>query len=141
MIRLTTAVEPYVLGLGYKKVHRLMSRFLISISALLILIGCSNAQKASEVSAIRIPIAPYLAMDCTELATIQNQLVREGELLRNRVDDAYASDKNTEIVTWLLFAPAAFLLDGNSEEAAELAAVKGQMEAVREAQQVNKCSL
>ena len=118
-----------------------MFRTVISLFALVTLIGCSNAQKSSEVTSIRIPIAPYLKMDCKELATEQNQLSREAELLRDRVDDAYSSDKNTEIVTWLLFAPAAFFLDGNSEEAAELAAVKGQMEAVREAQQVNKCSL
>lgn len=114
--------------------------FIIFLGAML-LVACSNAQKSSEVTSIRIPIAPYLKMDCKELATEQNQLVREAELLRDRVDDAYDSDKTTEVVTWLLFAPAAFMLDGNSEEAAELAAVKGQLEAVREAQQVNGCSL
>ena len=118
-----------------------MLRKLIPLFALVALFGCSNAQKSSEVASIRIPIAPYLKMDCLELTTEQNKLSREAELLRNRGDDAYSSDKNTEIVTWLLFAPAAFFLDGNSEEAAELASVKGQMEAVREAQQVNSCSL
>ena len=123
-----------------KRRCKVLVRSFVSTASVAILVGCSNAQKASEVSSIRIPIAPYLAMDCTELATEQNRLSREAELLRNRVDDAYASDKNTEIVTWLLFAPAAFFLDGNSEEAAELGAVKGQIEAVREAQQANKCS-
>ena len=118
-----------------------VNKLVISLATILMLVGCSNAQKSSEVSSIRIPIAPYLKMDCKELATEQNQLAREAELLRDQVDDAYDSDKTTEVVTWLLFAPAAFFLDGNSEEAAKLASVKGQLEAVREAQQVNKCTL
>ena len=126
--------------LTYKREANLKN-FIIPLASILILVGCSNAQKSSEVTSIRIPIAPYLKMDCKELATEQNQLAREAELLRDQVDDAYDSDKNTEIVTWLLFAPAAFFLDGNSEEAAKLASVKGQLEAVREAQQINKCSL
>ena len=79
-------------------------------------------------------------MACKELATEQTILVREAELLRQRVDDSYDSDKTTEIVTWILFAPAAFFLEGNQEEAGELASVKGQLEAVQEAQKINKCS-
>ena len=79
-------------------------------------------------------------MDCKELATEQSQLIREAELLRKSVDDSYSSDKTTEVVTWLLFAPAAFFLEGNSEEAAELASVKGQLEAVQESSKINKCS-
>ena len=117
-----------------------MFKFFISLVALLFLSACSSAQKASEVSSVRIPIAPYLKMDCKELATEQSQLIREADLLRKSVDDSYSSDKTTEVVTWILFAPAAFFLEGNAEEAAALASVKGQLEAVQEATKINKCS-
>ena len=66
-----------------------MKRSLLSLSLMFLVAACSNAQKASEVSSIRVPIAPYLNMDCRELATEQNQLVREAELLMKSVDDCH----------------------------------------------------
>jgi len=112
--------------------------FLISI--ILFAFACSTAQKATDVQSIRIPIAPYLKMDCQELATEQNALLKEASSARSAVDSAYQSDKNTELVTWILFAPAAFWLDGNQEETQKLAAIKGQLDAVQEAQKINKCT-
>ena len=103
------------------------------------MVGCSSAQKSSEVRAQRAPMAPYLKMNCKDLASEQNLLVREAEAAGAQVDSAYDSDKGAELVAWILFAPAAFLLEGNQDEAAKLGAIKGQLEAVREAQLVNKC--
>jgi outer membrane murein-binding lipoprotein Lpp len=114
---------------------------LFSVFATVLLAGCSNAQKASEVSSIRIPVAPYLKMDCNELATEMTGLVKDAEVLRAQVDSSYESDKALEAVTWILFAPAAFFMDGNADESGKLATLKGQIEAVQEAQKINKCSL
>ena len=108
---------------------------------LLFLFGCSNAQRASEVSAVRIPVAPYLKMSCKELTTEQNVLLKEAQAITTQVDASYKSDKNTELVTWILFAPAAFMLDGNQEEAAKLAGVKGQLQSIQEAMKINECTL
>ena len=113
---------------------------LFLISLLLVAIGCSTAQKATDVQSIRIPIAPYLKMDCQELASEQNSLLREASSASSAVDSAYQSDKNAELVTWILFAPAAFWIDGNQEETQKLAAIKGQLDAVQEAQKINKCT-
>lgn len=114
---------------------------LFLISLVFIAFGCSTAQKATDVQSIRIPIAPYLKMDCQELASEQNALLKEASSARAAVDSAYQSDKNTELVTWILFAPAAFWLDGNQEETQILAAIKGQLDAVQEAQKINKCTV
>lgn len=114
---------------------------LFSAVSVIFLAGCSNAQKASEVSSIRMPVAPYLKMDCNELASEMTVLVKDAEVLRSQVDSSYESDKTKEAVTWLLFAPAAFFMDGNAEETGRLATLKGQIEAVQEAQKINKCSL
>ena len=89
--------------------RKLISKNALSYFALAILIsGCSTAQRATDVSAIRVPIAPYLKMTCQELATEQNALVTQAQSVGAQVDDSYRSDKNTELVTWILFAPAAF---------------------------------
>ena len=107
--------------------------------AVLILSGCSTAKKSSEISAVRAPVAPYLRMTCKELITEQRILISEVSAAGVAVDKAHDSDKTTELVTWLLFAPAAFFLEGNEQEVAKYAAQKGQLEAISEALRINKC--
>ena len=109
--------------------------------SLIFLGACSSAQKASEVSSVRMPVAPYLKMDCKELATEMSSLSREAESVRSLVDSTYSDDKAKEAVAWILFAPAALFMDGNQQETGKLAALKGQIEAVQEAQRINKCTL
>ena len=116
-----------------------MKNFLLILS-LVIIASCSSAQKASEVNAARVSVAPYLSMDCVALATEQNTLLRDAQALGAQVDEEYSSDKAAELVTWILFAPAAFFIDGNAQSAAKLASIKGQLEAVQEAQKINECS-
>jgi len=106
---------------------------------LLFLASCSTAQKASEVNSISVSVAPYLKMDCKELASEQSSLLRDAQSLGAQVDKDYQSDKNAELVAWILFAPAAFWLDGNADNAGRLASVKGQLDAVQDAMKVNKC--
>lgn len=104
------------------------------------LYGCSTAKKADDVAAVRSPVAPYLRMSCPELFQEERVLLERLDATRKAVDKAYSSDKTTEVVTWVLFAPAAFFLEGNQKEAAEFAATKGQYDAVHEAVGIKKCS-
>jgi|TARA_B110000444_G_C18261838_1_gene332301 hypothetical protein len=117
-----------------------MKKYLTLLTLFLILgMGCSTAQKASEVSAIKVSVAPYLKLSCKELATEQNDLFNQAEAAGAIVDSSHDSDRNVELVTWILFAPAALLLDGNQAEAANLASLRGQLAAVQDAQKVNDC--
>ena len=111
---------------------------LVSI-ALLALAGCSSAKRASEVSATYVDPAPYMEMECHDLFQLAENLQREELAIRGQIDSAYDSDKTTEIVAWILFAPAAFFYEGNAEEQAKLASVLGQRQAVSSAVSVNKC--
>ena len=113
---------------------------LIACVSLSILSACSTAQKSSEVKGVRLSVAPYLKMSCKELATEQNKLVRDAESVGGQVDAAYDSDKGAELVAWIIFAPAAFFLEGNAEQASELASIKGQLDAVIDAQKINECT-
>lgn len=110
------------------------------IGSIILVTGCSSAQKASEVQAVRAPVAPYLKMNCQELASEQNGLLTQAEAARSEVDASYSSDKTAEVIAWVLFAPAVFAMDGNQAEAAKLASIKGQLESVQEAQRVNSCT-
>lgn len=104
------------------------------------LTGCSTAKKSGDIAAVKSPVAPYLRMTCDELYTEQRVLTERLDSTRKAVDKAYSSDKTTEVVTWVLFAPAAFLLEGNQKEATEFSATKGQCEAVADAIDIKKCS-
>ena len=104
-----------------------------------LMLGCSSAKKRSEIQAVRTPIAPYLKLTCQELVDEQQSLMKDLEASGVAVDKAYSSDKTTEIVTWVLFAPAAFFLKGNENEASKYASQKGQMDTINEALKVNKC--
>jgi hypothetical protein len=115
--------------------------FLLLISAILILSSCSTAKKSHEVQAVRAPMAGYLKMTCQELVSEQRILLSEVEASGIAVDKAEASDKTTELVTWILFAPAAFFLEGNEAEVAKYAAQKGQLDAINESLRVNKCGV
>ena len=59
--------------------------------------------------------------------------------IRDRVDSERQTDKNKELAAWILFAPAALMMDGNAESASQLASVKGQLDAVADAMKVNDC--
>ena len=112
---------------------------LVAVLTTLAVVGCSSAKKSGDVSAVSVSVAPYLKMDCKELATEQSSLISAAEAARGSVDKKYDEDKTKEVITWLLFAPAAFFMDGNAEESAKLANIKGQLTAVQDAMKVNKC--
>jgi hypothetical protein len=112
----------------------------LAIAGLILSVGaCSTAQQASEIAPVRVPIAPYLKMSCKALAAEQNTLVNEANAAGAQVDASYNSDKTKEVVAWVLFAPAALMMKGNQAEAARLAAIRGQLIAVQEAQSINEC--
>ena len=118
-----------------------MNRVLASVvfSSVIFLVGCSSAQKASEVQVAHTPISPYLKMECRELLSEQSHLLDKVAAARSAVDDAYQSDKSTELVTWLLFFPAAVMLEGNQKEATALSVAQGQYNAIKDAIAVNGC--
>ena len=104
-----------------------------------LLSACSSAQQSSQINKAYVSSAKYKSFTCEEL-------IRESELIRARepglaakVDQHYKSQKNTEAVAWLLFWPAAFWLDDGSENANQLAQVRGELDAIRSAMMSKKC--
>lgn len=110
-----------------------------SLAALLLVAGCSTAKKASEVQAARIPVAPYLKLSCQELLAEQRVIAERVGATQKAVEISHASDKNVELVAWILFFPAALALEGNQQQATDYALAKGQVEAIQDAMAINKC--
>ena len=103
--------------------------------------ACSDAQKSSEVAASYVPTSKYEDMSCRNLRVEGERLRASLGNLEASVDKAYKQDKNMEAVTWILFWPAVFAMDGNDAEAKQLADAKGEAEAIRAAQLSKGCKL
>ena len=113
---------------------------LLLVSAILIA-GCSSAKKSSEVTANYVPAATYQNMSCNNLRAEGDRLRRSVSDMEASVDSEYKKDKNMELVTWLLFWPAAFAMDGNDAEAQKLANAKGEADAIRSAMISKGCRM
>ena len=115
-----------------------MKRLLIILFAFS-LISCSSAKKSSEITTKYVPASNYSNLTC-------EQLIAEAEVIRARtpglaaaVDEHRKNQTGVEVVTWVLFWPAAFLLDDGSEMSNELATAKGQLEAIQQNLYSKKC--
>lgn len=117
-----------------------MLRTTVLLCGALTIGACSDAQKSSEVAASYVPTSKYENMSCRNLRIEGERLRSSLGNLEASVDKAYKQDKNMEAVTWILFWPAVFAMDGNDAEARQLAAAKGEAEAIRAAQISKGCN-
>ena len=118
-----------------------MSRKITSsvVALALMLSACSDAQKSTEVTSAYVSSANYSSMSCNSLRAEADRLRKSVPELEAAVDKEYKKDKNMEAVTWILFWPAVFAMDGNDAEAQKLANAKGEAEAIRSAMQSKGC--
>ena len=108
-------------------INKIIILFLLSA-----LMSCSGAKKSYEVQSKYVSSSKYSSLSCQDL-------IREAENIRARtpalaaaVDDHRKNQTGVEVVTWVLFWPAAFLLDDGSEMSMELAEAKGSLEAIQQ---------
>ena len=99
--------------------------------ALFIFSGCTKAIKSSEVQSEYVSSAKYKGYSCKELIDEAEKIrAREPEVAR-QVDEHYKGEKNRELVTWLLFWPAAFGMDDGKDKSQRLGRIRGELEAIR----------
>jgi len=114
-----------------------MKKTWLALPVLASLMACSDAKTSSEVAPELVSPSMYRGMSCRDLRAEARTVKDATPALAAAVDKEYQNDKALEAVTWILFWPAAFAMDGNDAEAAQLARAKGQLEAIT-AQMKNK---
>lgn len=117
-----------------------MKKTLTAVAALA-LVACSSAPKSSEVTADYIPTARYESMSCEALNMEAESIRRSVPGLAEAVDKHRSQQTGVEVVTWVLFWPAAFLLDKGEGTSSKLAQAKGELEAVQAAKQNKGCGM
>jgi hypothetical protein len=111
----------------------------ISVLSIFTIVGCSSAPKATEVTAAYVPTAQYAALDCKQLISEAESIRRATPALEAAVNQHRKNQTGVEVVTWVLFWPAAFLLDKGTEHSAPLAQARGQLQAIQLQLQNKKC--
>ena len=112
---------------------------IIALSLLVVISGCSSAKKSIEVQSSYVPASRYSHLSCQQLISEAEALRARTPALASAVDKHRENQTGVEVVTWVLFWPAAFLLDDGSEMSSELAEAKGQLEAIQQNLYSKKC--
>lgn len=114
-------------------------RRIIAIGAAMLLAGC--ATRAEDIKASYVSPILYQNLSCTQLA-LEAQNVQSRALEATGLQNKKAGQDAAAVgVALVLFWPAAFLAQGDGANAAEVARLKGEMEAIEHASIRNNCGI
>jgi hypothetical protein len=109
----------------------------IWLSVFAVLTGCSTASQ--DITAQYISPQQYQSYDCEQLTQESTRILVRVKQLGVHLDKAASNDKAIGVVGAVLFWPALFALGGTKQQEAEYARLKGEYEAVSQAQITKKC--
>ncbi len=110
----------------------------LSLTALA-LSGCATA--SSEVTASYVSPLQFQQYSCQQISAEAQRVSARTAQLAGIQDEKRTSDAVTTGVAVVLFWPAAFLVKGDGQTAAELGQLKGQFDALEQASIQKNCGL
>src|SRR5262249_8326825 len=111
----------------------------LALVAALLLAGC--ATKASQITAAYVSPFQYQGYTCQQLAQEAQAVSAKAAELSGAQDQKRTNDQIATGVAIVVFWPAAFLVGGDGQVAAQLAQMKGQMNAVEQASINKNCGI
>lgn len=108
-----------------------------TVLALGLVTGCAHDSR--EISATYSSPLKYKRLNCEQLEYEAVRISSKATLLAGHIDKNATDDDVAMGVGLILFWPALFFIDGDGMEAAEYAALKGDMEALETASLHNDC--
>ena len=121
------------------KLGRHTAKLIASVVAISYLAGCATASK--DVATTYVSPTQYQIYDCQQLAAEAQRLQVRFTELGGRLDQAASNDKTLTGVGLILFWPALFALGGTKTQEAEYGRLRGEYEAVQQANIQKKCSV
>jgi hypothetical protein len=101
--------------------------------------GCASS--SAEISPAYVSPVAYQNYTCQQLALEAQSLSTRAATLSGVQDGQRTKDQWTTAAAVVIFWPAAFLVGGDKQTAAELAQMKGQMVAVEQASIAKNCNI
>lgn len=112
-----------------------------SVALLTALLLSACAKGSDEITASYISPITYQNYSCSQLSAEAQRVSAEASKMSGVQDDKASSDAVATTVAVVLFWPAAFLVKGDGQTAAELSKLKGQFNAIEQASIQKKCGL
>jgi hypothetical protein len=104
-------------------------------------LAASCASKSSEIVAAYVSPIPYQSYTCQQLGMEAQAVSAKAAELSGVQDQKRTNDQVATGVAIVVFWPAAFLVGGDGQVAAQLAQLKGQMNAIEQASIQKKCGI
>src|SRR6516225_3986304 len=103
------------------------------------LTGCASS--SAEITPAYVSPVAYQSYTCQQLALEAQAVSTRAAALSGVQDSQRTKDQWTTAAAVVIFWPAAFLVQGDKQNAAELAQMKGQMVAIEQASIAKKCNI
>jgi hypothetical protein len=111
----------------------------MAVAAPLLLAGC--AQNAADIHAAYVSPVTYQAMTCPQLGAEASRVSAAAAAATGAQNSKATNDAVMTGVSVVLFWPALFFVHGDQGNAANLANLKGQMQAIEEANTAKNCGI
>ena len=102
---------------------------------------CGCASSSAEITPAYISPVIYQSYSCQQLALEAQAVSTRAASLSGVQDSQRTKDQWTTAAAVVIFWPAAFLVSGDKQTAADLSQMKGQMVAIEQASIVKKCNI
>jgi hypothetical protein len=103
------------------------------------LAGCASS--AADITASYVSPVQYSSYNCQQLGLEAQSVSARAAALSGAQDNQRTKDTLATTAAVVIFWPAAFLVGGDKQTAAELAQIKGQMVAIEQASISKKCNI
>jgi hypothetical protein len=114
-------------------------RAIYILPAVLIVAGC--ATRSSEITAAYVSPIQYQSYSCAQLQEEAARVSARAAVASGAQDQNATNDAVATTAAVILFWPAAFLVHGNGANAQEVAQLKGDMDAIEQANIEKKCGI
>jgi len=111
----------------------------VALAGALLVAGC--AKDANQVGATYVSPILYNSYTCPQLAEEAQRVSSRAQQAAGIQDQKATNDKVAMGVGLIVFWPALLFTKGNDENTAELARLKGQMDAIEQASIKKKCGI
>jgi hypothetical protein len=104
-----------------------------------VLAGCASS--AADITPAYVSPVAYQSYTCQQLGMEAQAVSARAAALSGAQDSQRTKDTITTTAAVIIFWPAAFLVGGDKQNAAELSQMKGQMVAIEQASIAKKCDI
>jgi hypothetical protein len=117
----------------------IMRVYVVAALAALSLSAC--ASKSSDIAAAYVSPLQYESLSCRQLAEEAQRVSHRAAVAAGVQDDNATKDAVATTVGVIVFWPALFFIGGDKQNGAELARLKGEMEAIEQASIRKNCGI